>query len=191
MAGLLLATEPRALSVLPADAAAQMAADAQQQQQEEAAASCEGAASATPAQLLLPEPAVRQYLEALTEQLLATHTSEVLQRAQAAAEERIRCSAVQAMAALTAPELGPAAIGTAAAVVAEVAAAAAEQRLRTYVPSALRRAATEHLQHLLAAAAKGGKGPRHAPSPATSLGAAAGEHTPGVAAAAAADNAAT
>lgn len=83
-------------------------------------------------------------------------TLQVLQRAQAAAEERIRCSAVQAMAALTAPELGPAVIGTAAAVVAEVAAAAAEQRLRAHVPSAVRRAATEQLQQLLAVAARGG-----------------------------------
>lgn len=80
---------------------------------------------------------------------------QVLRSAQAAAEERIRAGAVQAMAALTAAELGPAVIGTAAAIVAEIATAAAEQRLRAYVPSALRRTATEQLQQLLAAAAKG------------------------------------
>lgn len=81
---------------------------------------------------------------------------QVLQQAREAAEQQIRAGAVQAMAALSAPELGPAVIGTAAAVVAEVAAAAAEQRLRAHVPSAVRRAATEQLQQLLAAAARKG-----------------------------------
>lgn len=85
---------------------------------------------------------------------LASH--QVLRQAQAAAEERIRTGAVQAMAALTAAELGPVVIGTAAAIVAEFATAAAEQRLRAHVPSAVRRAATEQLQQLLAAVAKGG-----------------------------------
>lgn len=111
------------------------------------------------------DPSVRLYLEAAAEQLIASQTADVLQRAAATAGERIRSSAVQAMVALTAPELGPAVIGTAAAVVAEVATAAAEQRLRAHVPSAVRRAATEQLQQLLAVAAKGGGGRAAAQGP--------------------------
>jgi hypothetical protein len=103
------------------------------------------------------DPSTRLYLEAVTEQLIAKHTTEVLQQAREAAEQQIRSGAVQAMAALSSPELGPAVIGTAAAVVAELAAAAAEQRLRAHVPSAVRRAATDQLQQVLAAAARKGQ----------------------------------
>ncbi|KAL4855714.1 hypothetical protein ACK3TF_003794 [Chlorella vulgaris] len=103
------------------------------------------------------EPAVRLSLEALVERLIETYTSEVLQQAQSEAEERVRAAAAQAMAALTDPSLGPAVIGTAAAVVAEAAAAAAAQRLRSLVPSALRRAATEQLQHVLVLVSRGAK----------------------------------
>lgn len=93
----------------------------------------------------------------LTALLPSLFPLQVLQQAQEAATQQIRSGAVQAMAALSAPELGPAVIGTAAAVVAEVAAAAAEQRLRAQVPSAVRRAATDQLQQLLAAAARKGQ----------------------------------
>ncbi len=104
------------------------------------------------------DPSVRLCLEALAEQLIAQHTAAVLQQGQQAAEAQIRSGAVQAMAALTAAELGPAVIGTAAAVVAEAASAAAEQRLRALVPSALRRLALEQLQQVLASLARGGTG---------------------------------
>jgi uncharacterized protein (UPF0147 family) len=103
------------------------------------------------------DPAVRLSLEALAERLIETNTGEVLQQAQSEAAERVRAAAAQAMAALTDPSLGPAVIGTAAAVVAEAAAAAAAQRLRSQVPSALRRAATEQLQHVLVLVARGAK----------------------------------
>ena len=97
---------------------------------------------------------MRLYLEAQTEQLIAEHSTAVLAAAQAQAAAALRAGAVQALAALTAPERGAAVIGTAAAVAAEAAAAAADQRLRALVPSAVRRAATDHLQHVLVAAAR-------------------------------------
>lgn len=124
------------------------------------------------------EPSVRLCLEALAEQLIAQHTAAVLQQGQQAAEARIRSGAVQAMAALTAAELGPAVIGTAAAVVAEAASAAAEQRLRALVPSALRRLALEQLQQVLASLARGGIGSTKGSVPQASGAAAAAPGQP-------------
>ncbi|EFN50777.1 expressed protein [Chlorella variabilis] len=143
------------------EAAAAVAAESQQQHQQ--ARETGGEEAAAPSML---HPSVRLYLEALAEQLIAAHTTNVLQAAQADAEERIRATAVQAMAALTAPELGAAVIGTAASVVAEAAASAVQQRLRSQVPSAVRRTATEQLQYLLAAAARESKTPRQSAPPA-------------------------
>lgn len=146
-----------------ADAAAVLALEQQQPEVEACSSSGGGSGNsrddgrAPPLLGPFVEPAVRLSLEALVERLIETHTSEVLQQAQSEAEERVRAAAAQAMAALTDPSLGPAVIGTAAAVVAEAAAAAAAQRLRSQVPSALRRAATEQLQHVLVLVSRGAK----------------------------------
>ncbi|KAI3423926.1 hypothetical protein D9Q98_009760 [Chlorella vulgaris] len=145
------------------DAAAVLALEQQQPEVEACSSSGGGSGNsrddgrASPLLGPFVEPAVRLSLEALVERLIETHTSEVLQQAQSEAEERVRAAAAQAMAALTDPSLGPAVIGTAAAVVAEAAAAAAAQRLRSQVPSALRRAATEQLQHVLVLVSRGAK----------------------------------
>lgn len=55
--------------------------------------------------------------------------AQVLQQGQAAAAQEVEVRAVQAMLSLTPPGLGEAVIGTAAAIVAEVASAACAQRL--------------------------------------------------------------
>lgn len=59
--------------------------------------------------------------------------SQVLQQGQQAAEQEVQARAVRAMLALTPPGLGEAVVGTAAAIVAEVAAAACAQRLLSQV----------------------------------------------------------
>ena len=113
-----------------------------------------------PAAALLSEAAARQHMEGQAEQYIAECTAAVLQEAQAAGEAAIRVNAVRAMVALSAPGLGDAVVGTAAAIVAEVAAAGCARALLAGVPSAVRQAVTRHVEALLAALRKARRPPR-------------------------------
>eukprot|EP00887_Chlorella_sp_A99_P005741 scaffold1.g5741.t1 len=103
------------------------------------------------------ESAVRQYLGSLGEQLIAAACAAALGEGQALAGRQLEQNAVRAMLALVPPGLGDAVVGTAAAIAAEVGAAACARHLLAQVPHGLRQGVQQQVDAAIAAFAKGSR----------------------------------